>query len=101
MSISEIPIPRIEEFCRKWNIVELTLFGSILRDDFGPDSDVDVLVTLAKDTQINLYDWLDMEDELTEIFRQHIDLVVKSGLRNPFRKYEILRTARVIYAAGA
>ncbi|MBI4830725.1 MAG: nucleotidyltransferase domain-containing protein [Candidatus Lindowbacteria bacterium] len=100
MSIPETPNARIEEFCRKWHITEFALFGSILREDMKPDSDVDVLVTFADDAQMNLYDWLDMEDELREIFGRDVDLVAKSGLRNPFRRHEILRTQKVIYASG-
>jgi uncharacterized protein len=100
MSISEIPNAKIEEFCRKWHITEFALFGSVLREDMGPDSDVDVLVTFADDAQLNLYDWQDMEDELREIFGRDVDLVAKSGLRNPFRRHEILRTQKVIYASG-
>jgi uncharacterized protein len=100
MSIPEIPNARIEEFCRKWHIIEFALFGSVLRDDMRPDSDVDVLVTFADDARLNLYDWQDMEDELSEIFGRDVDLVAKSGLRNPFRRHEILRTQKVIYASG-
>jgi uncharacterized protein len=64
-----------------------------------PDSDVDVLVTFADDLSLNLYDWVDMEDELRGIFGRDVDLVSKSGLRNPFRRHEILRTQKVIYAS--
>jgi uncharacterized protein len=99
MSVPEIPNSRIEAFCQKWHITEFALFGSVLRDDMRPDSDVDVLVTIAADAQLNLYDWQDMEDELRDIFGRDFDLVAKSGLRNPFRRHEILRTQKVIYAS--
>jgi uncharacterized protein len=99
MDIERIPITAIKEFCRRWNIEEFSLFGSILRSDLGPESDVDVLVSLGDDTRLTLYDWVDMEDELKEIFNREIDLVAKSGLRNPFRKSEILRTRKVIYVS--
>jgi predicted nucleotidyltransferase len=101
MGISEIPTIKIQEFCQKWHIVEFALFGSILREDVRTDSDVDVLVTFSQDAQMNLYDLVDMEDELKEIFGRKVDLVLKSGLRNPFRRHEILRTRKVIYAMGA
>jgi uncharacterized protein len=101
MSILEIPNSEIEDFCRKWHITEFALFGSVLREDMGPDSDVDVLLTFADDAQLNLYDWQDMEDELREMFGRDVDLVAKSGLRNPFRRHEILRTQKVIYVSGA
>jgi uncharacterized protein len=99
MNLSEIPSSTLKEFCERWNIVELALFGSILRDDVRPDSDVDLLVTFAKDAEFTLYDFVDMEDELKEIFGRDVDLVSKSALRNPFRRHEILRTHKVIYAA--
>ncbi len=78
----------------------MALFGSILRDDVRPDSDVDVLVVFAVDAQPTLYDLVDMQDELKEIFGRNVDLVSKSALRNPFRRHQILRTHKVIYAAG-
>ncbi len=99
MKIVDIPKSEIEHFCRRWKIVELALFGSILREDFGPESDVDVLVTFADNAEWSLYDLVDMQQELRNIFRRDVDFVLKSGLRNPFRRREILRTQRVIYAA--
>jgi uncharacterized protein len=99
MSIVDIPTSKIEDFCHRWKIIELALFGSILREDFGPDSDVDVLVTFADDSDLSLYDLVDMQEELRVIFGRDVDLVLKSGLRNPFRRHEILRTQHVIYAA--
>jgi predicted nucleotidyltransferase len=90
---------RIAEFCRKWRVKELAVFGSALRDDFAPDSDVDVLVELAPDHGLSLYDWVDMIEELQVIFGRKVDLVAKGGLKNPFRRREILRTAEVIYAS--
>ena len=99
MNTPDIPFSRIEDFCRRWHVVEFALFGSILREDTRPDSDVDVLVTFADDVRLSLYDWVDMEDELRGIFGRDVDLVSKSGLRNPFRRHEILRTQKVIYAS--
>ncbi|MGB6067713.1 MAG: nucleotidyltransferase family protein [Desulfomonilaceae bacterium] len=99
MNILDVPAGKIVVFCHKWKIVEFALFGSILREDFGPESDVDVLVTFAKDANWSLYDLVDMQDELSSIFGRDVDLVLKSGLHNPFRRHEILRTCRVIYAA--
>ena len=90
---------RITEFCGKHHIRRLALFGSVLRGDFGPDSDVDVLVELERDHGLSLYDWVDMIDELKGIFGRDVDLVGKEGLKNPFRRREILRTAEVIYAS--
>jgi predicted nucleotidyltransferase len=90
---------KLEAFCRKWRVRELSVFGSVLREEFGPASDVDILVDLLPDHGLTLYDWVDMRDELREIFGRDVDLVAKDGLRNPFRRREILRTARVLYAS--
>jgi predicted nucleotidyltransferase len=95
----DIPRDRIEAFCKKWKVKEFALFGSVLRPDFSPDSDVDVLVELLPGHGLTLYDWLDMIDELKEIFGRNVDLVAKRGLKNPLRRREILRTAEVICAA--
>ena len=77
----------------------MCLFGSALRDDFRSDSDVDVLVDLFPGHGLTLYDWLDMIEELESIFGRPVDLVSKSGIRNPLRRQEILRTAEAVYAA--
>ena len=90
---------RIAAFCRKWRVKELSVFGSALREDFGPDSDVDVLVDLQPGHGLVLYDWLEMIEELKGIFGRDVDLVAKGGLKNPFRRARILRTAEVLYAA--
>ena len=89
---------RIEAFCHKWKIRELALFGSVLREDFSSDSDIDVLVSFEPDIPWSLYDWVDMIEEIKVIFGRNVDLVSKGGLRNPFRRHEILRTREVIYA---
>ena len=90
---------RIEAFCRKWKIREFALFGSVLRDDFRPDSDVDVLVVFDPDFQPALRDWLDMEDELEAMFGRKVDLVEKGSVENPFKRRHILRSNAVLYAA--
>jgi predicted nucleotidyltransferase len=96
-----LPYEQITEFCRKWNVSEFALFGSVLRDDFRPDSDVDVLVTWAPDAHISLFDYVPMREELEAMFGRRVDLVSKEGIeesRNWIRKAEILGSARVIYA---
>jgi len=97
----QIPIDheRIAELCRRWKIVELSLFGSVLRDDFRPDSDVDVLVTFTSDAPWSLLDLIAVRDELRELFGREVDLVEKEGLRNPFRRQAILRQKEVIFTA--
>ncbi len=95
----EIDKEKIAAFCRKWKITEFSLFGSVLRDDFRPDSDIDVLVTFAEDAPWSLFDLVKMEDELKEMFGRDVDFVEKKALHNPFRRYHILRNREVIYAA--
>jgi len=90
---------RIEEFCREWRVKELSIFGSALGENFRSDSDVDVLVELQPGHGLSLYDWVDMVEELEAIFQRKVDLVAKGGLKNPFRRREILRTAEVLYAS--
>ena len=95
MSTPRIPIPRdaISAFCRRWKITEFALFGSVLRDDFGPDSDVDVLVSFDATVRYGLFDPVHMEDELREIFGRKVDLLTRRGVENisnPFRRQAIL-----------
>jgi predicted nucleotidyltransferase len=94
-----IPRKKIAEFCQRWSINEFSLFGSVLRDDFRPDSDVDVLVSIDPKAKIGLFEIIDMKLELEKMFNRPVDLVEKDGLRNPYRRREILRTAQVVYAA--
>jgi predicted nucleotidyltransferase len=94
-----IPKAKIEDFCRRWKIAEFSFFGSILREDFSPKSDVDVLISFEPDIPWSLFDWVDMIEELREILGREVDLVEQSGLRNPFRRREILFNREVIYAA--
>lgn len=105
MTTAQVPISydRIAEFCRRWHVTELALFGSVLRDDFRPDSDVDVLVTFAPDSRVSLFDFPEMQDELREIFGRPVDLLTRRGVeesRNPYRKKSILESAQVVYAAA-
>jgi len=94
-----IPRKRIAEFCQRWSITEFSLFGSALRADFRPDSDVDVLVVIDPKAHIGLFEIIDMKLELQDMFKRPVDLVEKDGLRNPYRRKEILRTAQVVYAS--
>jgi uncharacterized protein len=94
-----IPLQQIEAFCRRWKIKEFALFGSVLREDFRPDSDIDVLASFAPDGGITFDNRVEMLDELAEIFGREVDLVAKDAIRNPFRRYNILTTKEVVYAA--
>lgn len=93
-----IPRNQIEEFCRKWSIKELAFFGSVLGDDFRPDSDVDVLVVFRDDARWDLFDHMRAEEELKQILGRKVDLVEKKAVRNPFRRHHILENHEVIYA---
>jgi len=98
----EVPDDKIMVFCRKWHISEMSLFGSALRDDFTPDSDIDVLVRFDESTHCSLFDLVHIENELKEIFGRDVDLVSKRGIeasRNYVRREAILNSAKVIYAA--
>jgi predicted nucleotidyltransferase len=90
---------RIAEFCRKWRIKELSLFGSALTDEFREDSDVDLLVTFEDPVKWTLWDFIDMKEELEAMFRRSVDLLTKRSLKNPFRRHSILTSQRTIYAA--
>ncbi len=73
------------------------MFGSVLREDFDINSDIDVLVTFTGEAQISLFDLAQMQIELQEIFNRPVDILEKAALRNPFRKRHILATAQVVY----
>jgi uncharacterized protein len=94
-----VPRHKIAEFCRKWRIKELAIFGSAVGGDFGPDSDVDVLVVFDDLAGWSLFDYIHAEEELKEIFERDVDLVEKKAIRNPFRRHHILNHCEVIYAA--
>jgi uncharacterized protein len=99
----ELPRELIIEFCRRWEIVELALFGSVLREDFGRDSDLDVLVTFAPRSRWTLLDHVQMQEELKGIVGRPVDLVSRKGIersRNALRKKAILNSAEVYYAAA-
>jgi hypothetical protein len=94
----QIPQDRIAEFCKRYRVRSLALFGSVLRDDFRPDSDVDVLVEFEPHSGTTLFDLVHMQDELEKLFGRKVDVVDAAALRNPFRRHEILKTRQVVYA---
>jgi uncharacterized protein len=102
MSRVRVPLPRdaISDFCRRWQIVEFSLFGSVLRDDFRPESDIDVLVSFAPDAPWSLADLAEMREELKTLFGREIDLVEREALRNPFRRHSVLSSREIIHAGG-
>ncbi|HNZ11942.1 MAG: Nucleotidyltransferase domain protein [Deltaproteobacteria bacterium ADurb.Bin151] len=94
-----IPMDKIRDFCLRWKIVEFALIGSVLRDDFRPDSDIDVLLSFEANAGWSLYDIVDMKDELKAMFGREIDLVEKEAIRNPYRRRVMLTDKEVLYAA--
>ena len=90
---------QIASLCRKYHVQRMALFGSVLTDDFGPDSDVDVLVEFEPEARPSLFDVAELGEDLREVVGRDVDLVEKAGLRNPFRRRRILDTAEEVYAA--
>jgi len=99
----EIDSARLEEFCRRWKIAELSAFGSVLRDDFRPGSDIDLLVSFAPDARVGLLEHATMEAELSELLGRKVDLVSRRAIErsaNPLRRKAILENAVSLYVAG-
>ena len=90
---------QIAAFCHEHDIRKLWLFGSVLREDFGPESDVDVVVEFEASAKLSLWDVAEIQERLAELVGRPVDLVERDALRNPFRRREILRTSRLVYAA--
>ncbi len=90
---------QLAEFCKRWQVAELAFFGSVLRDDFRPDSDVDVLVSFHPDSTSTLDDLLDMREELQSLFGRKVDLLEQDAIRNPYRRKSILTTKHIVHAA--
>lgn len=101
---ARIPIDsqRIAAFCHRWKITEFALFGSVLRDDFRPDSDVDVLVTFEEGHGWSLFDLVRMTSELETTLGRKVDLVTRRAVEasaNPHRRSAILGSAEIVHAA--
>jgi predicted nucleotidyltransferase len=103
MNIETLPMQEIARFCRKWQIVELSLFGSVLRADFNPESDVDVLAAFSHQSERGLFDHVQMQQELQSLLGRRVDLISRRALdysQNRILQTEILNTAKVIYRAA-
>lgn len=94
-----LPQNQLNAFSRRWKVKELALFGSVLRDDFRPDSDIDVLIQFTADARWSLFDLVTMQDELEKIFGRKVDMIELEGLRNPFRRRSILNNLEVVYGS--
>lgn len=99
MHTIDISEQMLVDICRRFGVVELAVFGSLLRDDFGPDSDIDVLITLTPDKKTDLFDLADLQSALQDCFGRPVDVIEKAALTNPYRRQAILSSAEIIYAA--
>ena len=98
----QLPKDKIKDFCARWQIAELALFGSVLRNDFHPESDIDVLITFTPEADWSLLDHVQMQQELASILEREVDLVSKRAIersQNWIRRREILETAQTVYAS--
>jgi predicted nucleotidyltransferase len=101
IDLQNIPMDGLSAFCERWKVKELALFGSALRDDFGPESDIDFLVTFQPQARWSLFDHVQMEEELEALLGRSVDLVTRpaiEGSQNYIRKAAILASAKVLYA---
>ncbi|PZV20761.1 MAG: nucleotidyltransferase [Snowella sp.] len=100
----KLPMEKIAEFCHKWQVTEFALFGSVLHEDFQPNSDIDVMVQFHPNAHPTFRTLDQMEEELKTIFHRDVDLITRQGIetsRNYLRRHEILSSAQVIYATGS
>lgn len=94
----DVPDQAISAPCRKYHIRELALFGSVVRDDFGPESDVDILVEFESEARVGYQRFFRLQDELAKLLDREIDLFTPNSLK-PFARETALQSKRVIYAA--
>lgn len=97
-----LPKAAIAEFCQRWKIIELAVFGSVLREDFNIDSDIDFLFTFSPEAQWGLFKVMEIQQELEQLVGRPIDFVSKNAIQrsnNWLRRQEILGTAKIIYEA--
>lgn len=94
----DIDAEKLAAFCRRAGILRLSFFGSVLREDFGPESDVDVLVELAPDVGIGLLEFVALQRELGELLGREVDLHTPASLSHFFRE-DVVDSAEVAYAA--
>ena len=87
------------DIIRKYELSEVAVFGSVLRDDFNDESDLDLLIVFQNGKEKSLFDLIDLKSEIEMLVGRSVDIVEKEALKNPYRKEEILKTAKVIYAA--
>lgn len=97
-----LPLEQLKSFSEKWKVRELSLFGSVLREDFHNESDIDVMVDFKPDANASLFDLVAMEEELRSIFERKVDLVTRKSVEsspNYIRRHEILQSVETVYVA--
>jgi predicted nucleotidyltransferase len=98
-----VPLEKIEGICHEWGILELALFGSILRADFKAESDIDLLVTFCPHNNISLFDLVTIEEQFKNLLHRPVDVVTKESIlksSNPIRRKNILENSETIYVKG-
>lgn len=98
----DLPIAQIKELCDRWQIIEFALFGSVLRDDFNPTSDIDVLITFAPNARKGLLTLAQIKHELEDLLGREVNILTKKSLEqshNTSRSRNILQSAQVLYVA--
>lgn len=98
----DLPMEAIAKLGDRWQVTEFALFGSVLRDDFHPDSDIDILITFAPEAKRGLTETMQMRDQLQAIFDRKVGLIVKAAIErseNWLRRKNILESAQIIYVA--
>ncbi|MEM9216146.1 MAG: nucleotidyltransferase domain-containing protein [Cyanobacteria bacterium P01_F01_bin.150] len=91
---------QLAEFCQQRQIAELSVFGSVLRDDFGPNSDIDLLIAYAPTAKRGLLEKMCLKEEFEQLFKRPVDLVSKTAIEqshNWIRRKNILDSAKTIY----
>jgi predicted nucleotidyltransferase len=101
LSINGIKISQADilEVVQKYSIKELSVFGSSIRNDFKPDSDIDLLIEFSDSSQISLFDLLDIEEYFEKLTKRPVDVVEPAGLKNPYRRESILKSKEILYVA--
>ena len=89
----------LAKLCIKYKIKELSVFGSVIREDFNDKSDVDFLISFEKDSALTLFHLIDLKEEFSELIGREVDIVEKEGVTNPIRKKIIFESAEKVYGA--
>ena len=93
------PAEALSALCLRWRIKELSLFGSLARGEAAPTSDADVLIAFEVGEHWDLWDMVDLRDDLERLFGRTVDVVLEGAIRNPIRLRSIMRDKRLLYAA--